>query len=337
MCYTTFSRKVVNMYTTYEDEKKEIESMLQYLQKLNNKELNELVKKLEVLLAGDTHIEKNIHRLAGEILLDIADKENIYIKQDALNNILRSGVLDDNIEDNFKLIFESEGKDTVGNFSTVVFWYANTYFNRSLIKHKKIVPVGRLNITEKDLEAMYHIETLVFSHEIAGKEQTSKNLFEHNPYSFVGARDTATGEIVAFISAYPISDDFCEKILSGQFDDTKIEQADVLQYSENETYKLYVSSLCVHPKYNRTNAFGVVYTAFLDTIEDLAKKGIFISEILADCANRRGEIICKGIGMKKHIKTDHNTVVYRVEITKDPAKLRRIFRKNKNLIDLYCK
>ena len=316
----------------------------QNLYKLNISGLNDLAIQLydTSLLENIEDIILNCQAIVRKVLFDIAKKHNIYTGDDMLQNIIKSRVLGD-----MELIaVQILGADIavqnlnqiniihfVRGLNTLSFWYAGNYFKTSIFRHKNIETVKQNQLSHADLIEIYNIETLVYSKEIAGKEDATSIVLECNPHSVAAARDTDTGQIIAFVCAYPITQKFYNELISGKFNDTHITSEDIASYNQAGNYKLYISSFCVHPQYIRTKAFGVVYTSFLQIIEELALQGIFISEMLADTATKKGALLCRSLGMKKSIATDHGTVLYKIEISN--ANIGKIFAKNKNALELY--
>ncbi|MCL1996921.1 MAG: hypothetical protein FWG63_11990 [Defluviitaleaceae bacterium] len=316
----------------------------QNLYKFNLKELDNLANNLydTSLLENCDDIILNIQAITKGILHDIAKKHNIYTNEDMLGNILKSRVLDD-----MELtVLQILGKDDaiqknnqinivhfVRGINTLAFWYAHNYFKTAIFRYKNIEPASQNQLSHADLIEIYNIETLVFPKEIAGKEDATSIVLESNAHSIAAARDADTGQIVAFVCAYPITQKFYDEIVTGKFNDTNITDEDVASYKEPGYYKLYISSFCVHPKYTRTKAFSVVYTSFLQIVEDLADRNIFISEILADTATKKGAFLCRSLGMKKYTVTDHGTVLYKIEINND--NIGKMFVKNKRALELY--
>jgi|GEM_PF-2615226 len=342
-----------------ESSRNEIKSIILSLGKYENEKFKTLSATLNKILTlpNSTIVIDEIYKTIEAILFDVAEKENIYANSNyGFKNVLKSGVIHD-IESDIKHILDINGMyksklgtcthdalskdiDTmVNSLGVVIGWYVSSYSKTSLIKRKEIVPVYSDEITEEDLQDIYEIETLVFSEDIAGDANATKISFEYNPLTIVGARDSRTGKIVAFINTYPITESFYEKILSGNFDDTKITTEDIMQYNQPGFYKMYISSLCIHPKYNRTAAFGVVYKALAEMIASLAKdKDVYISEMVADCATRKGAIICENIGMKKCVGTSHGTTVYKLKLTKENlSEMKLLSRQGSEVLSLYNK
>lgn len=265
------------------------------------------------------------------ILTDIADSEQLYYdeKDNIFNVVDKSGILNSNIQEHFKLIYQLR-QQLIGKFSrhcdatlediylfqvslySIVDYYVSTYFRQPIIKSIDIVGVPPDQITYDDMVEAYNIETLVLPPDLIAGPEMTKIWYEHNPLTILGARDNATGKLVGFIHTLPMTDEVFEKIKSGCFDDTAFSTADVLQYNIPGIYKLYLSSFCIHPKYHgNINVFKYIYNAFINMLITLAQEHeIFISEIVADGATPKGAALCESIGMKKYISSIHNTNVY---------------------------
>lgn len=163
--------------------------------------------------------------------------------------------------------------------------------------------------------------------------------FSHNNLTLLGSKDEKTGKLIGFINTLPVTDDFFSKILSGNFDDTIVSNSEIRQYDIPGFYKLYMSSICVHPKYNGSIAFKIMYDLFIDMLLMLAKESeIYISEILADAVTTKGRVLCESIGMYKHCISKHGTQMYKAElIPPSMTTLRLINQHGKQLFEYYQK
>ena len=285
------------------------------------------------LLESSEDIITATQNLLKTILQDIAKKENIYIEED-FANIIKSQVLEDAKGLQYILNEKvSDIKEYIVHFEEFVDWYVEGYFKAGIMRNKKLTVAKQSELTKQDLNDIYNIETLVYPKEIAGKEEATTIVLENNCHSIAAARDAETKKVIAFICAYPITDNFYNTLMTGNFDDTNITAADIVNYDQPGHYRLYISSYCVHPKYTRSAAFGVVYKSFLQIVEELAHRDIFITEILADTATKKGALLCRSLGMKKETETDHDTVLYKININE--ANIGKIFAKNKRIMALY--
>lgn len=265
-----------------------------------------------------------------DLLRDVANSENIYISQDAqiLETFLDIEFLNLNLKEHLKYLnrFINKFLDVEHAINTldreemyllqfsiysVVEWYMTTYFKKPILQSKKIIPVRPEEFTENDILESYEIEKLVLPAELIASPSTDKEWFDYNPLTNLGARDTDNGKLIGFFTSLPIGDELYKKIKSGKFDYTTIPVSDIRQYDMPGFYKLYLCSFCIHPAYNTTNAFRIIYSNFIDFLLKLASEHeIFISDIIADGVTQKGSNLCESIGMTKVAKSIHNSDVY---------------------------
>jgi len=266
------------------------------------------------------------------IIFDLCEIEHIYLdeKSNKLDTIRNSGILNDNIFQHLRFLYKT--KDEVFKSITrshepiakqdvyliqhslfsIIDWYTKNYFKLPIIDNKGIVPIPPSSITDEDILETYNIEKLVLPPGLIAGPEMTKEWFSHNNLTLLGSRDRKTGKLIGFIHSLPVTDDLFNQISSGNFDDTIISNSDIRQYDIPGFYKLYMSSICVHPKYNGSIAFKVMYDEFIELLLTLAQENeIYISEILADGVTPKGKVLCESIGMIKHCISIHNTQVYR--------------------------
>ena len=280
-------------------------------------------------LANDPVSALNTLNLIIEsILIDIAEQENVYLDghSDILQVIEASGVIPGNTIEQMKyltrlrrrLISDMHAKldhdDTYLaeiSISSIVEYYTGTYFRMPLIKKASLEIIAPEDISDDDIEEMYVIEKLVLPPDLIAGPEMTRLWYDFNPLTIVGVRDTSSKKLVGFLHTLPITDELFKQIYSGSFDDTIISVNEIKQYDMPGMYKLYISSLCVHPKYNNTHAFKLLYTSFINLLLTLAEDNdVFITDVIADGATAKGASLCETIGMMKIVKSNHGTPVY---------------------------
>jgi len=293
------------------------------------------------------------------IISDLCEAEQIYLNENSnkLDVIENSHILNDNIFQHFRFLYRT--KDEILKSITrshepitkqdicliqlslysIIDWYTKNYFRLPIIDNKGIVSISPLNISDEDILETYNIEKLVLPPKLIAGPEMTKNWFSHNNLTLLGSRDEKTGKLIGFIHSLPVTDDLFNQISCGDFDDTIISTSDIRQYDIPGFYKLYMSSICVHPKYNGSIAFKVMYDEFIEMLLTLANEnGIYISEILADAVTPRGKVLCESIGMKKHCISTHGTQVYRAQlIPPSMTTLKLINQHGKQLFEYYQK
>jgi hypothetical protein len=200
-----------------------------------------------------------------------------------------------------------------------------------------IIPALPSGITKEDIIESYNIEKSVFSSEFVALPEMVQSWFEHNDKTILGSRDKNTGKLIGFFNTLPVTDELFDTISKGDFDDTIVNLRDIRKYDKPGLYKLYFSSICVHPKYNTTIAFKVMFDYFIEMMMELARDNdIFISDIIAHGITTKGRFLCESIGMQKHCNSIHNTPIYTARLMPpDETTLKPRNRHIKRLISYY--
>ena len=315
-------------------EKTNLKSLSQEMYSYNNFKLEQLAIHLNRIIKNlSTNIIISLNEIMSIlefIFNDVATIENIFISSDVsiLDLFCRMDFLGQNLKEHIKYLkrFHQEQTQKIyGNkiveqeslyliqFScySIIEWYINTYFKKPILKQKKLIPISPEEITYEDIMDSYEIEKLVLPPDLIATPSTVIQWHKHNPLTMIGARDLETGKLIGFFNTLPINDSLYEKIKGGDFDDTTIDIIDIRQYDIPGFYKLYLCSFCIHPAYNTTTAFKIIYTSFIDFLLNLAEEHeIYISEIIADGVTLKGTNLCENIGMHKVITSIHESNVY---------------------------
>lgn len=263
------------------------------------------------------------------ILKGIAQAENIYISPDKsiIDFFLKIDFISDNLKEHIRYLQNETEKLTRNCHSSVIEqdnlyliqfsiysiteWYMITYFKKPIIKPKRLIAVAPDDFSPEDIIEAYKIETLVLPPDLIASPDTDMEWFNYNPLTMIGARDIDTGKLIGFFTTLPVNDTIFEQIKKGDFDDTNFDIKDIRQYDMPGFYKLYLCSFCIHPAYNASAAFKIIYTSFIDFLMFLASEHeIYISEIVADGVTPKGANLCEKIGMSKLTSTVHNSTVY---------------------------
>lgn len=119
-----------------------------------------------------------------------------------------------------------------------------------------------------------------------------------------------TGKMAGYFAAFPINDILYQKILSGNFKDNDLNTENILQYTFPEIYRLYISSIAIHPDFRSPTAFSVLYHAIMRFYLQLAEQQIYISDMIAETSSKSGENLCELVGFKKLYETNIKTKSY---------------------------
>lgn len=214
-------------------------------------------------------------------------------------------------------------------------WYINnTKTNEYTTTAFQIINAEQ--ILYNDLLQVFQIEKKLLPHDMISSVEEIASWYETNIFTLIGIKDIQTNKLVGFFNTLPITEKLFEEILNGNFIDVEVPKNEIRNYDIPGFYKLYISSICIDVKYRHTNAFKVLYNAFIDFLLDLAvNKEIYISDIIADAITGEGEKLCEAIGMKKIKISNHNSKIYKALLI--PPEIKLISKNGIKLIQYYKK
>ncbi len=268
------------------------------------------------------------------VFSDVATTENIFVSSESsvIDTFLKIEFLNCNLKEHI-IFLQRMYQEHVRNFRnndnlaqedlyllqlslfSIIEWYMITYFKKPIFRHRNITAVTPEDFSKEDIVETYEIEKMVLPPNLIASPDTVLKWFSHNPLTIVGARDVSSGKIIGFFNTLPITDELYEAIKTGDFDDTTIQPESIRQYDIPGFYKLYLCSFCIHPLYNTTSAFKLIYTGFIDFLSTLAaERDIYISDIIADGVTLKGANLCESIGMKKVTTSIHNSKIYEASL-----------------------
>ena len=177
------------------------------------------------------------------------------------------------------------------------------------------------------------IDSQVFSDEFKGVYETCIGWWKKNPSIYVMIEDSITHRFVGYINAMPLSDKYYNIIRSGLTIDNEIPPEEIETYDFPDTYKLYFSSIAIHPDYRNTGAFKSLFDGFIIHLLHLYDREIYFSSIVADAVTDTGEKLCKYIGLKPVLDSNHGSKIYEGKLI--PPSIRPTTILCKRLISAY--
>lgn len=362
------SRQICDLVNSVREEsgfldtrKTDLLELVKNMHRYNSFKLDQIAVKMRNVvkeLSSDIVTSLNtISLILDMILSDVAVTENIYVGGviDILAIIEESKILNNNVLEHFKYLNKIRNEYITAyarlqpytrkqdiylievSVYSILSWYMSTYFRHPVVDNYGLVAVSPSEISFDDMVEANTIEKLVFPPELIAGSNMTKLWYDHNNFTLLGVRDKATEKLIGFFHTLPVSEELFNRISSGNFDDTTFLPDDIRQYDIPGFYKLYISSVCVHPQYNSSAAFKLMYDQFIEMLIFLARDNeIYISEIIADGVTPKGKMLCESIGMTKHCISVHNTPVYRAQLI-PPAlsSLRLLNRQGHQLLDYY--
>lgn len=169
--------------------------------------------------------------------------------------------------------------------------------------------IGR-TVTPDMIYQAVGVDNCVYSSEFQGVYDTCLNWWKRNPDIYMMIEECTTKKIVGYINAMPLSNEYYHRIRSGETIDIDLPYEEIETYDFPDTYKLYFSSIAIHPDYHNTCAFKALLDGFMIHVLQLYEREIYFSSILADAVSITGEKLCNYMGLKHIGNSNHGSKIY---------------------------
>lgn len=189
------------------------------------------------------------------------------------------------------------------------------------------------DITADMLRVALAIDVGVYPLEFQSDEATCLAWQTRNPDIYTAIVDTRTEALVGYINAMPVTDECFTTLENDASNDAQIPLQAIRTYDLADFYKLHISSFALAQDYQATNAFRLLYEAFVSKLLDLARKEIFFTEVLAYALTDLGEKLAKHAGMKCIRTSKDGFRIYKMTLL--PPSLRVTTTGAKNLTYFY--
>lgn len=216
----------------------------------------------------------------------------------------------------------------------VVRWYLDHIVPKLSEKTPYRVVSGK-QVTNDMIDQAVAIDQLIYPNQLRGIRENCYAWHDRNPDIYTMLLDGNTGSVIGYINAMPLEEEHYKLIESGQTIDVDITPNMIRRYDFPDFYLLYFSSIGLHPSYHDTSSFRTIYASFIDSLLNLAREEIFMTEILADAVSLEGARLCKYAGMRDICKTSHDSIIYKATML--PPSLRVTTSSGKNLVLYYQK
>lgn len=188
-------------------------------------------------------------------------------------------------------------------------------------------------VTVEMLRAALAIDADIYPPSFQSDEATCLGWRDHNPDIYTAIIDARTERLVGYINAMPLTDECFHTLENDCSNDARIPLAAIRKYDLADFYKLHVCSFAVDPSYQGTNAFRILYDAFVSKLLDLARTQMFFTEVLAYALTPDGEKLAKYAGMKCVRTAKDGFGIYKMTLL--PPALRVTTNGAKNLMCFY--
>lgn len=170
------------------------------------------------------------------------------------------------------------------------------------------------SVTAEDILQACMLDQMVYEEEYYVTLQQCLEWHKKNDRIYTMIRDNTTKDIIAYVNMSPVTKEYYDKIKSGQFIDTYLPPDAIVDYFLPDTYYLYFSSIVVHPDYQNSTVFLILFNAITQKFLELGKEQILIEKIVADAVSEKGQKFCELFGMQKQKDSHHNSQIYEVQM-----------------------
>lgn len=214
----------------------------------------------------------------------------------------------------------------------VIHWYLKEVIPR-LPEERRLTVLSGTQITRAHIDCGLQIDKEVYPEMYWGTREICYAWLDRNPDIYTLLLDLETSKIVGVINAMPIDDETFLQIKRGKMNDLEICPENIRTFDLPDFYKMYFASIALLPAYEGTNAFRLLYNAFLEKLLRLAQRDMVISELVADAITAKGVKLCEYVGMVKVTESDHGSSIYAASLL--PPTLRATTISGKKLQNYY--
>ncbi|MFF2798242.1 hypothetical protein [Lysinibacillus xylanilyticus] len=175
---------------------------------------------------------------------------------------------------------------------------------------KQFEVVRGCDASELHLGQAIEIDRVVYPQELQGVPDNCLKWFNKNPNIYTFLLDKEENKVIGYSNAMPITETLYDKIIDGIILDSHIDEEDILTYEENKNYILYFCSLLVHPDYQNTKAFSLLYDEYITQAIELASRNIYIDKVIVEGATKKGARICRLSGLEPIATSKSNNPLY---------------------------
>lgn len=168
-----------------------------------------------------------------------------------------------------------------------------------------------------------------------GTLETCLPWFERNPLIYTMLVDSRSDQVIGYFNAMPVTDAYFEELKTGAHSDMETTPDDICTYDFPDTYKLYFSSIALHPDFAEPAATKALFDAFMAHIVELAENDFWFSEMLVDAVTPAGEQLARRFGMTRLHPTSHDSSIYTLTML-PPTNLRATTDLARRVRDIYA-
>lgn len=186
-------------------------------------------------------------------------------------------------------------------------------YRRCYLRVKQFEIVRGRDASGTHLEQALELDAMVYEKRYRGVYDNCMSWFIKNPDIYVFIVDKETLSVVAYANIMPVSNKLYSEVRSSQVKDVYISASDIQGYEDGSAYSLLLCSLVVHPEYQATTAFSLLYDAIMQQFMGLLSRGVFIERVISEGVSEKGARVCRLSGFKMHRINKFGNAVYELE------------------------
>lgn len=247
-------------------------------------------------------------------------------------NLAAHGIDDQEPEGTFVQLSDVEGDICARSLTVVAAWFCEKVAPQ-LEQLSSFSVIHGAQVSKKNMLEATEIDREVYPPHFWTEPQTLYDWYEINPDIFTMIVDLNADRTIGCLTALPLENEAYSLLEAGALIDLAIPLDAIRTYDLPDLYKLYVASVVVNPAYHNSDAFRLMYEAYLDKLLALSRRDIFFVEILADAVSADGLRLARFVGMKEVAKSAHGSRIHKVSLL--PPSLRATTRSGRLLAEHY--
>ena len=159
------------------------------------------------------------------------------------------------------------------------------------------------------LKVAHRLSLIVYDHSNVSSFSDYVKYFRISPKSFIFAVDTRSDVLIGFTINLSLREEYFEKTKDPNYDEGSLSPAKAKRFTRGNNF-LYLFSIAINSShYNRIAALMAIATATKRLFNEMALKGIYVSQVSALALSSSGVKICKGLGMQ-NMGRNHKGIVF---------------------------
>ena len=167
-------------------------------------------------------------------------------------------------------------------------------------------------VSESDIDEIVRLSKRVYQRKFLLPAHTLKSWHKINPDIFLVAKDEkADNKLVGYLVSIPLRKKVYDYTFSADIDEGETPLEDVLRYDQKSDFFLHFCSLAIEPSSCFSpQIYKKMLMGFVDLLQELQEKSIYMKEASAHSVSKEGEKICSFLQMQCAKSFDDGTKIF---------------------------